>query len=312
MTAVMRDRAPRWLDCQRRRHLSREDYAEYQLESTRGRLTDIARDLGLVSPRVLDVGCGLGGMTVAYALDGARATGIDVECYDAETIRFARAFAAQRGVEVEYLVVSADGWPLEHDLFDVVFLDSVLEHAADPARLLAETARVLRPGGRAFVSFPVFYGPFGGHLDDYIGIPWYHLLPKRVVLATLRRCRPRGEYITPEFVAGLYTSLNRLTLRRFARICRALPLDVVRMDRNAYLTTAGNQLVADVRRAVRRGDLGAAWDAVRRGPRDFRPAEFLLFVFLALSLPLMRVPIVQEAFLGGVRAVLAKPTGVCA
>jgi SAM-dependent methyltransferase len=298
--------AVRWLDLQRRRHESREHYAEYQLQSARGRLAALAHELALVRPRVLDVGCGLGGLTTAYALDGARTVGIDVERYDAESLAFARGFAAAHGVPVPFLAVPETGWPLGDDRFDLVFLDSVLEHTLEPARVLAETARVLRPGGRAFVSFPLFYGPFGGHIDDYVRVPWFHLLPRRLVVATLRRCRPIGAYVTPAFVEGLYTSLNRLTRRRFLRLVDAAGLEVVRLDGSAYLTTSGNQLAADVRTALRRRAAGGVRRAIARARHDFGAGEFGLFVLLVLCLPLMRIPVVQECVLGGVRATLVK------
>jgi SAM-dependent methyltransferase len=297
----------RWLDLQRRRHESRERYADYQFQSARGRVAGIARELHLAAPRVLDVGCGLGGLTTAYALDGARAVGIDVELYDRDSLAFARAFARAHDADATFLPVPDDRWPLRSACFDLVFLDSVLEHTVDPARILAESARVLKPGGRAYVSFPLFYGPFGGHIDDYIRVPWFHLLPRRLVAGTLRRCRPIGAYVTPAFVEGLYASLNRLTMGRFVRLARAAGLDVVRLDRSAYLTTAGNQLAADLRAALRRRDRRAAWRAVARARADFGAGEFVLFVVLALCLPLGRIPFVQECVLGGLRATLVKP-----
>lgn len=44
------------------------------------------------------------------------------------------------------------GLPLEAGQFDAVLSTQVLEHVADPARYLAEAARVLRPGGRLLLS----------------------------------------------------------------------------------------------------------------------------------------------------------------
>jgi SAM-dependent methyltransferase len=296
----------RWLDWQRRRHHSRDDYAEYQFQSARGRLTTVSRRFGLTAPRVLDVGCGLGGMAVAYALEGADVTAVDVQLYDPETIAFAERFACARGAHVTFLAASESAWPLGDERFDLVFLDSVLEHAEDPGRLLAQSARVLRHRGAMLVSFPVFYGPYGGHIDDYVRWPWFHLLPRPVVLRTLRRCRARGGYVTPELVAGTYLSLNRLTLRRFTRLLRGMPLEVVELGRTAYLTTAGNQLVFDVRAAARRSDWPAVRRAFRRIPADFTASGLVGFLLLLATLPLTKIPLVEEAFLGGVRATLRK------
>lgn len=300
-------RPTRWLDWQRRRHLSREDYAEYQFQSARGRLEPVATRIGCSAPRVLDVGCGLGGMSTAYALEGAKVTAIDAELYDPESIRFAEAFARSKGAAVTFVAVGEHQWPMADATFDVVFLDSVVEHASSPPELLRESARVLCPGGWMFISFPVYYGPFGGHIDDYISIPWFHLLPRAFVLRSLRRCRPLGAYFTPGFVEGVYLSLNRLTFRHFKGLVRTLSLELVELRRNAYLTTAGNQLVFDLRTAMRRRDWRTGWSALRRIPADFGLGDFCLFLMLASTLPLMRVPLLQECFLGGVRATLHKP-----
>lgn len=47
--------------------------------------------------------------------------------------------------------------PVEDDRFDRIICNQVLEHIADPPRVLAELNRVLKPGGRIFCSAPLFY-----------------------------------------------------------------------------------------------------------------------------------------------------------
>ncbi len=56
------------------------------------------------------------------------------------------------------VIASADALPLEDAAFDMVLLLQVLEHVPDPAAVLAELHRVLKPGGLLFVlSEPLRY-----------------------------------------------------------------------------------------------------------------------------------------------------------
>ena len=56
-------------------------------------------------------------------------------------------------------------FPFEDNEFDVLYCSSVIEHVSDPANLLKESWRVLKPGGVLFLSFPPFYSLalIGGH-----------------------------------------------------------------------------------------------------------------------------------------------------
>lgn len=51
-------------------------------------------------------------------------------------------------------VAPADALPLDDGALDVVLSTQVLEHVADPAAVLAEARRVLRPGGTLYVTVP--------------------------------------------------------------------------------------------------------------------------------------------------------------
>ena len=55
---------------------------------------------------------------------------------------------------VDY-VASADALPVGDDEFGVVLCTQVLEHVPEPAAVLGELARVLRPGGRLYLTAPL-------------------------------------------------------------------------------------------------------------------------------------------------------------
>jgi SAM-dependent methyltransferase len=64
-----------------------------------------------------------------------------------------------------------DGW------FDFVCTVNSFEHISDPVRALAEIARVLRPGGHAYVTFdPIWTADTGSHFQHRVPEPWAHLV----------------------------------------------------------------------------------------------------------------------------------------
>jgi SAM-dependent methyltransferase len=100
---------------------------------------------GLRTQRILDLGCGMGvleGLLAANELHG-----VDVD-------RTLLERARERGYQAHRVDLSAGVLPFAAASFDVAVAFDVLEHVAAPVALLAETARVLRPEGRLFVSIP--------------------------------------------------------------------------------------------------------------------------------------------------------------
>jgi SAM-dependent methyltransferase len=91
---------------------------------------------------IADVGAGTGALldVIGAASPTARVAGLDAS---PEMLRVARA---RRGAPA--IVADALALPLADEIADAVILAYVLFHLADPARAVAEAARVLRRGGR--------------------------------------------------------------------------------------------------------------------------------------------------------------------
>ena len=103
------------------------------------------RYVGGPGRRVLDVGCRYGALTQAY-LDGNEVVGVDVD-------QAALAEAARRGIETRW-ADAEQPLPFEDESFDVVVAGELLEHVREPAALVGEARRVLRPGGVFVGSVP--------------------------------------------------------------------------------------------------------------------------------------------------------------
>jgi SAM-dependent methyltransferase len=95
--------------------------------------------------RVLDVGCGNGYVLSRYARNGALVAGVDIT-------HMARELTVRRfefeGLPCDVRETDGDSLPFDDDSFDIVCSMGVLHHIEDPAPMVREIFRVLRPGGR--------------------------------------------------------------------------------------------------------------------------------------------------------------------
>lgn len=104
-------------------------------------------------PLALDVGTGTGVAACRMAALGCRVKAVD-HSIDMLARATARATAAGVKGRVDFVTGDAErlGYPAR--TFHAVSIQGVLHHLADPAAAVAEAMRVLRPGGRLFISEP--------------------------------------------------------------------------------------------------------------------------------------------------------------
>ncbi|MBT6266458.1 MAG: 3-demethylubiquinone-9 3-O-methyltransferase [Tateyamaria sp.] len=93
---------------------------------------------------VLDLGCAGGFMAEALAHKGARVSGIDPA---QDAIQAAKHHAKTSNLDITYDVGVGEHMPYSDDTFNIVVCVDVLEHVRDLSQVLAEVARVLKPGG---------------------------------------------------------------------------------------------------------------------------------------------------------------------
>ena len=137
-------------------------------------VSDLEHSFGpLDDQHIADLGCGPGWYTEALRAVGAKVTPIDHDSSELE----------RNGRRLEGAVVGdAMNLPVPDGLFDGVFASNMLEHTPEPHRVITEIARVLRPGGWAYVSWTNWFSPWGGH-----DMTPYHFLGPRLGLRLYRR-----------------------------------------------------------------------------------------------------------------------------
>ncbi len=100
---------------------------------------------------VLDLGCGTGELARELAAAGVRVVGCDIS---AEMLNRAGAADVIRAVRLIQLEPDWQVLPCEDNAFDAVVASSSLEYVANPSTVLAECARVIKPGGVLVCTVP--------------------------------------------------------------------------------------------------------------------------------------------------------------
>lgn len=104
----------------------------------------------LAGLRLLDVGCG-GGLVA----EPMRRLGADVTAIDASerNVKTAMTHARETGLDIDYRATTVEALIAAGETpFDIVLNLEVVEHVADPAAFLADSASLVRPGGMMIVA----------------------------------------------------------------------------------------------------------------------------------------------------------------
>lgn len=211
--------------------------------------TGLLREFGeLGSPgRLLEVGCA-GGWLLKHAGErGWTAHGVELS---EEAVRHARGL----GLDVFHGELSEAGLP--DGAFDLVYMGDVLEHVPDCRSVLAEVARVLKPGGYLYLRGPIttnslarrvaltLYGWLGREI--VLREPPYHLweftadsLVRVAGAVGLTTVRFRESKIPPGDAHGGKSALQRAAMFAF---------DLVNVPITRWFNVWGDRIVVVARR----------------------------------------------------------------
>jgi SAM-dependent methyltransferase len=181
---------------------------------------------------VLDLGCSDGTITAGYLERGAKSVvGVDI---DDESVKRARRLHTSR--DLSFHVGSVASLPLVDRLVDVAICFDVFEHVSQPAAMLDECFRVLKPGGKLLIGTWGWYHPYAPHLWSTMPVPWAHVfVSERTLLRTCRRVYDSPWYVPTMHdldesgakIAGRYEHeeiskeyLNKLFVRDFEKLFR--------------------------------------------------------------------------------------------
>lgn len=125
---------------------------------------------------ITDVGTGTGFVAAGLASRVKRAIGIDNA---SGMLRVARENLDALSVSnAELLVGDLVRLPLEDNSVDAAFANMVLHHAVEPAAMLEEMARIVRPGGMVVIADEVVH-PYEWMREEHADV-WLGFTPEQV------------------------------------------------------------------------------------------------------------------------------------
>ena len=189
--------------------ISPEHYFLWRKKRAQSCVQKICNKTDIIDKRVLDVGCGYGALSSALLEKGAQVWATEM---DTHKLAFAQKKLA-RNAYFKSTQVKNEVLPYKDSFFDVVCMFDVIEHVQNPAKIMQEVLRVLKPRGYLYVEFTPYYSITGHHLYDFAKWP-IHLLPREKIKNIVFSKKVQG-FMTSEYYWKQFESLNKLRIHEF-------------------------------------------------------------------------------------------------
>lgn len=223
------------------RFRSEYDYALFEYYRSAKVIAFLERAGVRIAGRVLDAGCGGGGMPLSLAEEARHVIGIDpINRFGNAGVRLAR----ERGLgTLQFALADGMALPFCSQTFDLVLSHAVIEHVADAPLYLRECARVLAPGGRVYLSTSPYLSFAGAHLPRLkVPLPLHLVFGRRAAFALFRVLARHAPWTLKEPA----NENSFITLARRGEIKEDDLLEKVRVARlRAQIAAAGLRVVRE-------------------------------------------------------------------
>lgn len=111
---------------------------------------------------VLEIGCGRGGFSCWLAQQSSKPRQMVAADFSAVAVQKGKRYAhAEQIPGISWMVSDIQSIAHPDGCFDTVISCETIEHVPQPLEALKELTRVLKPGGRLFLTTPNYMGPLG-------------------------------------------------------------------------------------------------------------------------------------------------------
>jgi ubiquinone/menaquinone biosynthesis C-methylase UbiE len=184
----------------------------------------------LTGKKVLEIGSGAGvthvAWTKSYQIDG---WGVEPEGEGfGDTAVIARDLIRANGLDPSRILnATGEALPFPDQSFDIVYSTNVLEHTNEPAQVLREAVRVLKPGGTLQIVCPNYLSYFDGHYAAFHPPIFSNAFFRWWIKWVWRR--------DPAFAATIRTEINpRWARRELGRIGKTTPISVLTLGQEKF------------------------------------------------------------------------------
>ncbi|MBS7249336.1 MAG: methyltransferase domain-containing protein [Candidatus Freyarchaeota archaeon] len=163
-----------------RSHKLYELYFKYTfmgIERGQWLIATLKRFIDFKGKRVLDVGSGSGGISIAFAKNDIEIVNFDA---DRRYTVVSQRWAEENEVELNQMLASGEEMPFKDESFDVIICSDVIEHLERPKNLVREVTRLLKNGGLVYLTCPNKTSPRLIWEDNHYFLPLVVLLPRKL------------------------------------------------------------------------------------------------------------------------------------